>query len=95
MARQHSGSVGRKTTAAGVVRIARHFALAGRGYNAVTNRDREDEFVVGVVTGVDPLTAYAAASDGKRKPWLTWKLAVLAVIAEILSVVWLYKMVRG
>ena len=58
----------------------------------MTNQEREDVFNANVALGVDPLTAYAAANDSKRKPWLTWKLAALAVLAECLSIYVLWRM---
>ena len=61
----------------------------------MTNHEREDVFIANVALGVDPLTAYAAASDTKGKPWLTWRLAAIAVLAECLSVYLLWRLVRG
>ncbi len=58
-------------------------------------QDREDVFVANVALGTDAATSYVAANDAKRKPWLTWKLAILAMLAEIAAVVLLYKMVCG
>jgi len=55
-------------------------------YNCHMDQNHEEEFLLHIATGLDPVTAIVATGDGEEKPQ---KLGCLAVVFIAASVVWL------